>query len=181
MSHKIDGAREQLIAEAKKILVEEGFEGLNIRTLVQRCGIATGTFYNNFSCKEELTVEILKAEWEVILVSIDTVSAIPIPFKNKLKKIYASVYEFFHNYKNIFLEILVKSTSGQNSNFEIKQTFCRKISRLLESEITNGMLPTKLDSDKLSYIILQNFIFMSKEDYITFEDFYQLLNPGQQK
>jgi AcrR family transcriptional regulator len=58
VSHKIDDAREQLLAESKKILVKEGFERLNIRTLVQRCGIATGTFYNNFS----YTVEILKAE-----------------------------------------------------------------------------------------------------------------------
>lgn len=176
MSHKINDARERLLTEGKKILIESGFDRLNIRKLVKRCGIATGTFYNNFRCKEELTVEILKIDWNQIINSIDNVSSMQIQFKSKLEKIYSLVYAFFHNYKNVFIEMLMKSTPAKNNNIEIKRTFCNKMSCLLKSEIANGTLRTSLDTDKLSYIILQNFIYMSKEDYITFDEFYQFLN-----
>lgn len=176
MSHKIDDASEKLMAEGKKMLIEAGFEQLNIRKLVQCCSIAIGTFYNNFSCKEELTVEILKADWEQIINSIDTVATMQLPFKSKLEQIYSLVHEFFHNYKNVFIEMLMKSTPVKDNNIEIKTTFCNKLSQLLKTEIANGTLRTTLDTDKLSYIILQNFIYMSKEDYITFDEFYWMLN-----
>lgn len=176
MSHKINDAREHLLIEGKNMLVKSGFDRLNIRTLVENCGIAIGTFYNNFSGKEELTVEILKTDWDQILNSIDQVASMQLPFKSKLEKIYSLVREFFHNYKNIFIEMLMKSIPVRNNNVEIKMSFCNKLSDLLETEISSGTIHTKLNSDKLAYIILQNFIYMSKEDYISFDEFYQLLD-----
>lgn len=175
MSHKIDDARERLLSEGKRMLIEFGFDQWNIRKLVKSCDIAIGTFYNNFSSKEELTVEILKVDWERILYSIDEAAAMQEPFKNKLERIYSSVYEFFHNYKNVFIEVLMKSIPTKNDNAETKMTFCNKMSALLAAEIAKGTIHTKLEPDKLAYIILQNFIYMSKENYITFDEFYQLL------
>lgn len=175
MSHKIDNARERLLAEGKSMLVEYGFDQWNIRKLVKNCDIAIGTFYNNFSSKEELTVEILRADWERILYCIDEAAAMQEPFKKKLERIYSSVYKFFHNYKNVFVEMLIKSIPAKNDNAETKMTFCNKLSALLTAEIAKGTIQTRLEPEKLSYIILQNFIYMSKEDYVTFDEFYQLL------
>lgn len=178
LSHKIDGARERLLAEGKKMLAEAGFDRLNIRALVGRCGISTGTFYNTFGSKEALTVDILKADWDRILRDIDAVSSVKMPFREKLEQIYASVHAFFHSYKNVFLEMLLTNTPAPNSNAEIKRSFCDRMTRLLRSETDSGTFRTPLDAERLSYIILQNFIYMSKEDYITFDDFYRLLNAG---
>lgn len=130
MSHKIDDARERLLSEGKSMLVEYGFDQLNIRKLAKSCDIAIGTFYNNFSSKEEFTVEILRVDWERILYSIDEAAAMQKPFKRKLERIYSSVNEFFHNYKNVFIEMLMKSIPAKNDDVETKMTFCNKLSAL---------------------------------------------------
>lgn len=50
------------------------------------------------------------------------------------------VHKFFHNYKNVFIDMLIKSASVNDNNIEIKKTFCDKLSRLLKAEIANGTL-----------------------------------------
>lgn len=175
MSHKINDARDRLLSEGKKMLVEFGFDQWNIRMLVKSCNLAVGTFYNHFSSKEDLTMQILKADWELILSSIDEAAAMQKPFKRKLERVYSSVNEFFRNYKNVFIEMLMKSIPAKNDNAENKMTICNKLSAMLKAEAAKGTIHLRIEPDKLAYIIIQNFICMSKEDYITFEEFYQLL------
>lgn len=176
MSHKINEARDNLLAEAKKMLIEYGYNQLNIRTLVKNCNISIGTFYNNFNSKGDLVINILNNDWNEILTTIDNISPVQLPFREKLESIYSSVHDFFRNYKNIFIEILIADNLGKSNNLETKKSFCDRMSALINSEINKGAIKVSLSADKLSYIILQNFIYMSKEDYITFEDFYYCLN-----
>lgn len=176
MSHKINEARDNLLAEAKKLLIENGYNQFNIRTLVKNCNISIGTFYNNFNSKEDLVITILNNDWKEILNTIDDIGSTQLCFRKKLEAIYSSVHVFFHSYKNIFIEILMADNLGKGSNLETKKSFCDRMSVLINSEIDTGSIRAKLPPDKLSYIILQNFIYMSKEEYITFEDFYDCLN-----
>lgn len=46
--------RETIIAETRKMLVEGGLEGLNMRELAERSGVAISTVYNLFSSKDQL-------------------------------------------------------------------------------------------------------------------------------
>ena len=79
-------------------------------------------------------------------------------FKSKLERIY----KFFHNYKNVFIEMLMKSIPAKNDNVETKMTFFNKLSALLAAEIAKGTIQTRLEPEKLAYIILQNYIYTSK-------------------
>jgi AcrR family transcriptional regulator len=175
LSHKIDEAMLRLVTVGRKILIEEGYENFNIRKLVNICGISIGTFYNNFSSKQELTIEILNTDWREILDTIDIISPSELSFKEKLQDIYLLVHDFFHNYKSVFIEMMIEDNIEKNKNMEIKKSFCDRMRALLQAEIDKGTIKIDIDAVKMAYIILQNFIYMSKEDYLSFDEFYQCI------
>lgn len=46
------------IEVAHQVLIERGAEGLNLREIAQRCGVAVASLYNHFADKDELLVEL---------------------------------------------------------------------------------------------------------------------------
>lgn len=175
MSHKITEAKDMLLQEGKRLLIEEGYRNFSIRNVVNGCGLSTGTFYNNFKTKEELATKILYMDWEAMLNSMDSIKAEDESFKNKLNDVYLLLRDFFSNYKDIFFEMLIERVPERSSNIEIKEAFCERLVPIINSERESGGITCDIDDRKLSYLILQNFIYMSKEDYITFEDFFRCL------
>jgi len=61
------GKRDEIIAVAKKMFFEKGFDGVTIRTLQREVGCEVGLFYYYFKSKEEvfdIVVEQMEAEWK---------------------------------------------------------------------------------------------------------------------
>ena len=50
----IEGAREKIMANAKRRLFEKGYQHLSLREVAKESGIATGTIYNYFVNKDYL-------------------------------------------------------------------------------------------------------------------------------
>ena len=55
---KDDSLRGALIDYARELAEKEGPEAVNIRSLAGKAGIATGTVYNYFSCKDEILLAL---------------------------------------------------------------------------------------------------------------------------
>ncbi len=61
------GKKDEIIAVARKMFFEKGFDGVTIRTLQREVGCEVGLFYYYFKSKEEVfdvVVEQLEAEWK---------------------------------------------------------------------------------------------------------------------
>lgn len=56
-------AQENILREAKALIVAEIPSALNMRTVAERVGVASGTLYNYFKSKEELVTSILLNDW----------------------------------------------------------------------------------------------------------------------
>lgn len=52
--------KEEIIAAARELLAQYGYDGLSIRELAQRCGLATATIYHHFRDKEDILLHVLK-------------------------------------------------------------------------------------------------------------------------
>lgn len=71
MPKLIKNAKENIIKEAKALLLTEGFSALNMRTIAERVGVAAGTLYNYFPSKEYLVVSIMLEDWETMLAELE--------------------------------------------------------------------------------------------------------------
>ena len=55
--------RENALVETRRVLNEEGYDALTMRTVAASCGIAVGTLYNYFPSKEYLTGCVVLEDW----------------------------------------------------------------------------------------------------------------------
>jgi len=56
--------KSRIVDNATRVFLEKGFQGSSIQDLVDAAGVPKGSFYNHFSGKEELAVEITR-RWVV--------------------------------------------------------------------------------------------------------------------
>lgn len=59
-------SKEMILEASKRILMEQGWEAVNIRSVASACGVAVGSIYNYFGSKSELTAEVVKSVWQEI-------------------------------------------------------------------------------------------------------------------
>ncbi len=70
MPKLIKNAKENIIREAKILLLAEGVSGLNMRTVATKVGVAAGTLYNYFPSKEHLIASIMLEDWITALAEL---------------------------------------------------------------------------------------------------------------
>lgn len=73
MRRKDDTLRDTLLDLARSIAETEGIDAVNVRTIAQRAGIATGTMYNYFSNKDEILLALTEEFWRQTLQEMETV------------------------------------------------------------------------------------------------------------
>lgn len=72
MRKKDDTLKGVLLHLARNIADTEGIDSINIRSLAQKAGVATGTVYNYFSNKEEILLALTEEYWRQALLDMRT-------------------------------------------------------------------------------------------------------------
>lgn len=63
---EIEAEKQRILTEALNIVTESGYEGLTMRGLGQRLGMAAKTIYNYFRNKEEVYLQVAMREFEAL-------------------------------------------------------------------------------------------------------------------
>lgn len=92
MRKKDDTLRDTLLIAARSIADTEGIDAVNIRTIAQKVGIATGTMYNYFSSKDEILLALTEEYWKQTLLEMRTVITAD-SFCEQLKEIFVFLRE----------------------------------------------------------------------------------------
>lgn len=176
----IENVKETILKQARKTLMEQSYKEFNIRDIAKKCNIAVGTVYNYYPTKEMLTREIFQSDWNNTVLIIETLKEENITFKEKLETIYNSIQNFINNYIATFYEIMEEkgysdrgSHEGEHHGFE--QLYLA-IAELVEVEKQLGHVKSNLSSEKISYFIVSNMIYLCKKGYITFDELFELMN-----
>lgn len=70
--------RERILEETRRLLTEEGYDGLAMRKLAKRAGVAATTLFNIFGSKESLVAEAVHDRFDAISVEAETHQAVTI-------------------------------------------------------------------------------------------------------
>lgn len=68
----IEGLREQLLAEAKRQILEQGYAKTTVRSVASALGVGVGTVYNYFESKEMLVATFVFEQWREYLAHIES-------------------------------------------------------------------------------------------------------------
>ncbi len=96
----IQNAREQLLAEARRQIAENGYAQTTVRSVAGACGLGVGTVYNYFESKDVLIASFLFEEWKRYL---DAMQALPQEHPEiLLRGIYQALQEFAASNQALF-------------------------------------------------------------------------------
>ncbi|WP_077210793.1 TetR/AcrR family transcriptional regulator [Bacillus dakarensis] len=62
----MNARKQQVIKKAHELFIEKGFQSTSIQDILEYSGIAKGTFYNYFSSKNELLIELFKTIYKTL-------------------------------------------------------------------------------------------------------------------
>lgn len=175
MSQKIENARETLLQCGKEFLLRnrDGAAGkFQVRALTAQCGMASGTFYRYFDSKDDLTRQILQADWQKAMKTVDAVMQSDDTLYGKARAIYEEVSAFERNYRHSALELL----SGAKENAAFKRdcfsVLQKKMRQFLRIEMQKGALALGGSPDIAAYLLIQLFSATARNPSMDFDDLW---------
>lgn len=88
-----------LAEEARRQVMELGYDAMNIRSVAKNCGVGIGTVYNYYPSKDALIAGFLLTDWMDSLARIRAVSGEAVP---TLQAVYRELSAFFNQYQQLF-------------------------------------------------------------------------------
>ena len=98
----IENLAERLLEEAKTLLLEKGYEGLNMRAVAQQTGVGLGTVYNYYASKDNLIAGILLQDWNQALAKLKEQAKANVGGSILTRSIYDELIAFIERYGEMF-------------------------------------------------------------------------------
>ncbi len=128
--------KELLIKSARKVFSEKGYHDAHISHIIEKAGVARGTFYLYFESKDEIFREVLKRaidDLKQIIKPIDTSFDIQ---QQVLSNICGVIY---YALKNKDLTKIVLYRDKWNKNSRIIDEFVRDLIEMIENSLKKGI------------------------------------------
>ena len=92
--------RRKIVAAAKKLITEKGFESVAIEDIAKGAGVSTGSFYTYFKKKEDVIEELNQADFFVLAKTVNEIKD-----KNLNERLKYYFREFLAEIERVGIEI----------------------------------------------------------------------------
>ncbi|QAA30307.1 TetR/AcrR family transcriptional regulator [Clostridium manihotivorum] len=167
--------RDKLIEEGRTVLSNAGYEAFNIRDIAKSCNIGIGTFYNYFSNKDSLVIQIISSDWDKVIELSENLVYKDMHIKDKLFLIYSEIDKFLSTYIDTFM-MMAAAGSKDCPKYSIYDPMYEALEKTINISKEKGEINPIIDAKKLSKIIVNSLTFAIKQEDITFDDIYYSLN-----
>lgn len=153
-------SKEDILSVSKKIVADRGVQAINMRSVAKQCGVAVGSVYNYFPCKDDLMIAVIDAIWKEIIQGISdcTLSS---GFLENIEKLFYSVksggekYPFFFSIHSISV-----AKSGKDKGREAMNQYFESVkSDLLYSLQKDKRVKQEFFSEKCTQTDFIEFVF----------------------
>ncbi|GAA0114631.1 TetR/AcrR family transcriptional regulator [Clostridium senegalense] len=97
-----------------RLFSEKGYDGVDIKLIAKECGMAVGTFYNYYSSKMELFMDILDKSWKETFKKIEESKMENLTDKERLEVQIEILYDDIENRKGLGFYIQQKYIFNSN-------------------------------------------------------------------
>ncbi len=100
--------KERMLQEMERLLVQDGYSAVTIRSVAAGCGVGVGTVYNYFPSKEAMLAEYLLTDWRQCIASIEAASETAKTAEPVARCIYTELLRFSTDHSAIFQDAAAK-------------------------------------------------------------------------
>jgi AcrR family transcriptional regulator len=131
--------RERVLAAARRLFTERGYEGATIRDIAQAAGMSTGAVFASFADKSELFEEILTADYEVIYAQMTQASRNAKTVEEALLGLFGVAYSFHVEQLPLLRASIAVSWTRSEAAERRARTDIKHIFRLLADALQRGV------------------------------------------
>lgn len=131
--------RERVLAAARRLFTERGYEGATIRDIAQAAGMSTGAVFASFSDKNELFDEILTADYEVIYAQMKQASVSAQTVEEGVTGMFAVAYGFHIEQLPLLQASIAVSWTRSETAERRNRAHLKHIFALLGGALTRGV------------------------------------------
>ena len=148
--------RERVLAAARRLFSERGYEGATIRDIAQAAGMSTGAVFASFADKSELFEEILTADYEVIYAQMTQAARAAKTVDEALLGLFGVAYSFHLEQLPLLRASIAESwtrseAAERRARNDLKHIF-KLIGAALQRAIDEGQLKKDIDAKLLAEI-----------------------------
>lgn len=149
--------RERVLAAARRLFSERGYEGATIRDIAQAAGMSTGAVFASFADKSELFDEILTADYEVIYAQMTQAARTAKTVDEALLGLFGVAYSFHVEQLPLLRASIAVSwtrseAAERRARTDLKHIF-RLIAEAMQRGVDQGQLKSNIDTKLLAEIV----------------------------
>ena len=149
--------RQKILASAKALFRDRGFEAATLRDIAKEAGLSTGALFANFSDKNEIFIKVVEAESALVLERMIDAHDPALPLAERLLKQLKCTYEAAHTDMQLVMSAFVMNWARKDPAFNqiarlsdlVRQTMLESLQFAREK----GELPTSSPIESAAEIL----------------------------
>ncbi|GIN59546.1 TetR family transcriptional regulator [Lederbergia ruris] len=146
----------EILTAARSVLAEKGFDATKVSEIVERAGVAKGTFYLYFPSKLDLVFALVREMREKILLEAEKVIGSQSSKQEELIQVIKAAFSVMENYNDVFPVFNAVSafkTEHWKAEKEIRRPYYSFLKSLIESGQKSGEFRSDLNTEMISSLI----------------------------
>ncbi|MDR6624239.1 TetR/AcrR family transcriptional regulator [Caulobacter segnis] len=139
--------RERVLAAARRLFSERGYEGATIRDIAQAAGMSTGAVFASFADKSELFEEILTADYEVIHAQMTQAARAAKTVDEALMGLFGVAYSFHVEQLPLLRASIAVSWTRSEAAERRARADIKPLFQLIDEALRRGVEQKQLKAD----------------------------------
>ncbi len=145
----IENIRENLLEEAKRQVMEQGYSAMTIRSVASECGVGVGTVYNYFPSKDMLVASFMLEDWLECLAVIESGCTVEKGVETSIHCVYDELRRFMEKYAPLFSDEIAEKHSS---------SYLHRRHGMLRGQIAKPLVPLCQQQSKTDAQLLAEFV-----------------------
>ncbi|PJZ00741.1 TetR/AcrR family transcriptional regulator [Bacillus vallismortis] len=165
---------QELLNAARSVLAEKGFEETKVSEIVQRAGVAKGTFYLYFPSKLDLVLALVREMQQNILSEAKKAIDSKISRREELMRVIKAAFNVMERYNDVFPvfnAVTAFKTDQWKAEREIRTPYYSFLKSLIKNGQTSAEFKSDLDPEIASLLIVGMVEHAAHECFVYDSDF----------
>jgi AcrR family transcriptional regulator len=154
--------RQRLLAAAKRLVTERGYEAATVRDIAGAADLSTGAVFASFSDKADLFNEVILADHAALLAQMDAAAAEENSARATLIKLLALAYAFHFEELPLVQAAIgfswLREGSVERRNREGVKLILARLSVVLRAGVESGELSPSLDVELIAEMVWDSYV-----------------------
>lgn len=154
----IENAQGQIQDVAARILAEHGYEKLTMRGVARRCGMAVGTIYNYYSCKDDVVRDVMLRDWAAARAAMEKVAASAVNLPHGLRDFFANLRDFVAAHRETWRVMSMEISARERTEMRYSPAAFREEMDVMLATLLDGTSPRYRQMEKGRQAFIRGFV-----------------------